>query len=229
VTKLGAARLRTATSAERNAPIDEAERLFQRQLKLESKFDLATNMRLGSETESFHFVQFYGRLMIARQRLDLARAKFTEKCTRARECHEQKKLRLEITHQQQAARAANTKRVAEARQEARMSRAAAAEARRELARHRQRAEQMASEARAAQSPLAQLQWMATADREPSANAKTRVRHRPVGAPRPNSRPTGRKTPSGIGRDHRGIPVRGAEACLGPTETTVMDNEMALTG
>ena len=65
-----------------NAPVDEAERLFQRQLKLNLKYDVATNMPLGSESENFRFLQFSARLMIARQRLDLARAKLTEKCTR---------------------------------------------------------------------------------------------------------------------------------------------------
>ena len=211
-----------------NAPVDEAERLFQRQLKLNLKYDVATNMPLGSESENFRFLQFSARLMIAGQRLDLARAKLTEKCTRARERHEERKLRLEIAHQQQAARAANAKRVVEARQKAQMSRAAAAEARRELARHRQRAEQMAVAARAAQSPLAQLQWSATADRDQLPTTMSQVEHRPARAPRPKRSSTGRKNPLRIQRDHLDNSDWRAAACVTPTETAVLHHELALT-
>jgi hypothetical protein len=211
-----------------NAPVDEAERLFQRQLKLVLKLDEALNKPVNTERESFRFVQFHGTLVIARQQLELARARLTEKCTASRERHERKKLQLEFAVQREAARAAKLKRATGDRRAAKAA-GAAGETRQDLARYRRRAEQMACQARALLSPLAQLRWMAGADRHSPPKSKKRIDRRPIGARRPKSRPTGRTIPPEIRRDHRSASDHRAQTGCGIDEAAVVHNELTLTG
>ncbi len=81
---------RALVSCELCGPIDEAERLFQRDLKLHAKLDEATDLPLRSERETLAVLQLPIQIM----RLDLAKAKLAEKCTKVRERHELKVLRL---------------------------------------------------------------------------------------------------------------------------------------
>jgi hypothetical protein len=153
---------RALVSCELSGPVDEAERLFQRDLKLAAKIEEAADLPLRSERETMTVL----RLPIEIKRLDLAKAKLAEKCTKARDRHELKVLRAKRQAERSAAgRAAGGRRRG----------AAAAEARRaecKLAEIRRRADQVACAARAAQSPLAQLQWLcATEDKAASSQQR----------------------------------------------------------
>jgi hypothetical protein len=140
---------RALVSCELNGSVDEAERLFQRNLKLQAKVDEAADLPLRSERETLAVL----RLPVEIKRLALAKAKLAEQCTKARERHELKVLRAKLQAELTAERlAAGGRRRGAAAVEAR-------QAKRELARERARVDQVARAARAAQSPLAQLQWL----------------------------------------------------------------------
>jgi hypothetical protein len=144
---------RALVSCELSGPVDEAERLFQRDLKLAAKIEEAADLPLRSERETLAVL----RLPVEIKRLDLAKAKLAEKCTKARERHELKVRRVKLRAERAAARQAAG---------GRRRKAAAVEARqaeRERARERARVDQVARAARAVQSPLAQLQWMSTTE------------------------------------------------------------------
>ena len=70
--------------------VDEAERLFERNLKLAAKLEEAGDLPFHSERERLAVL----RLPIEIMRLNLAKAKLVEKCTKVRERHKLKVLRL---------------------------------------------------------------------------------------------------------------------------------------
>ncbi len=157
--------------------VDEADRLFQRDLKLAAKIEEAGDLPLRSEREALSVLQ----LPIQIKRLNLAKATLAEKCTKARERHELKVLRVKLQAERAAARQAAG---------GRRRKAAAVEARqaeRELARERARADQVARAARAAQSPLAQLQWTSTTERK-TASSQQRAVHPSAADRRSSAKP-----------------------------------------
>jgi hypothetical protein len=168
---------RALVSCELSGPVDEAERLFQRDLKLAAKIEEAADLPLRSERETLAVL----RLPVEIKRLDLAKAKLAEKCTKARERHELKVLRAKRQAERCAAgqSAGGRSRGAAA--------VAARQAERELARERARADQVARAARAAQSPLAQLQWMSATECR-TASSKQRAVQRSAADRRSSAKP-----------------------------------------
>jgi hypothetical protein len=194
---------RALLSCELSGPVDEAERLFQRNLKFQAKLDEAADLPLRSERETLAVL----RLPVEIKRLDLAKAKLAEKCRNARERQELKVLRVKLQAERAAARLAAGGR----------RREAARQATHERARERARADQAARAVRAAQSPLAQLQWMSTtegttasskqravqqsaADRRSSAKPRQPAVQR-IARPRPKTGRPGLAGPLGNDRCH----------------------------
>ena len=70
---------RALVSCELSGPVDEAERLFQRNLKLQAKVDEAADLPLRSERETLAVL----RLPVEIKRLASAKAKLAEQCTKA--------------------------------------------------------------------------------------------------------------------------------------------------
>jgi hypothetical protein len=179
------------------SPVDEAERLAQRDLRLQLKLEQILEMPIGGEAANFRIVKLYGKLYVEKQRIALAREKLREKCTAARQRHELKMRRLELKLQEQ--RSAERQ-----RSDARRRAAAAVDARRierESAHKRRQADQMAREARAAQSPLVKLQWGEVADRDRPANPKPPTTKRIVPRRRLAATRLGRARPLAAACEH----------------------------
>ena len=73
-----ARRPRALVSCELSGPVDEAERLFQRNLNLQAKVDEAADLPLRSERETVAVLN----LKTEQLRLGLAKAELAEKCAR---------------------------------------------------------------------------------------------------------------------------------------------------
>ena len=157
--------------------VDEADRLFQRDLKLAAKFEEAADLPLRSERETVAVLN----LKTEQMRLGLAKAELAEKCAKVRERHELKVLRVKL----QAKLAADRQAAGGRRRGA--AAAAARQAERELARERTRADQVARAARAAQSPLAQLQWMSATEGKTASSQQATVQ-RPAADDRSSDKP-----------------------------------------
>ena len=168
---------RALVSCGESGLVDEADRLFQRDLKLAAKFEEAADLPLHSGPETVAVLN----LKIEQMRLGLAKAELAEKCAKVRERHELKVLRVKLQAKLAADRqAAGGRRRGAAAAEAR-------EAERELARERTRADQLARAARAAQSPLAQLQWMSATEGKTASSQQATVQ-RPAADDRSSDKP-----------------------------------------
>jgi len=137
------------------APVDEAERLLQRKLKLDLKFDEAVNMPLDSDN-STTFVKLYVALQLSEKRLELAGKKLAASCAAARDRHELSKMRMEYAQERSTIEANERRGKAERRRRMQEDRVAAAADMQELQRHARLAEQKAAACRVAQSPLSRL-------------------------------------------------------------------------
>jgi hypothetical protein len=217
---------RALVSCDLSGPVDEAERLFQRDLKLAAKFEEAADLPLHSERETVAVLN----LKIEQMRLGLAKAELAEKCAKVRERHELKVLRFKRQEARSAARRGAA--AVEARQ-----------AQRELARERARADQVARAARAARSPLAQLQWLSApegktasfqqaavqrsaADRRSSAKLQ-RAAARRIARRRPKTNRPGLAGPLTNGR-HAAFPEYVQPDTRRDAETTATPSDLALT-
>ena len=88
--------VRAMLDTDSDQPIDEAERLFQRHLKLHVKFEEAANLPLVTERDYWRFPKLYLSLTQAEQRLEFARAQLEQRSLERRERHEHARLRLEL-------------------------------------------------------------------------------------------------------------------------------------
>jgi hypothetical protein len=143
---------------DQGAPLDEAERLFQRKLKLNLKFDEAAAMPIDSERGRLTFIKLYVHLQTSERQLELAGKKLAARCAQARDRHELAKLRIDYAQERAVMNAHEKHKKAQRRHEAQEVRNAAATSAQELQHHARSAEQKAAACRAAQSPLARLTW-----------------------------------------------------------------------
>ena len=135
--------------------LDEADRLFQRRIKLNQKFDVAVNMPTDSERLQMFFMKLHVSLMAAEKRQEKAEQRLAQCCAEARDRFQLKKLRLEQAAEARLVRRNEKLRNAERRATGEASRRRSAE---ELSRYHAEARWKAMQCRAAESPLAQLRW-----------------------------------------------------------------------
>ena len=167
---------RALVSSGESGLVEEADRLFQRDLKLAAKFEEAADLPLHSGPETVAVLN----LKVEQMRLGLAKAELAEKCAKVRERHELKVLRFKRQERDPPLAKRSAARRGAAAVEGR-------EAERELARERARADQLARAARAAQSPLAQLQWMSATEGKTASSQQATVQ-RPAADDRSSDKP-----------------------------------------
>ncbi|MCE9607611.1 MAG: hypothetical protein K8U03_22215 [Planctomycetia bacterium] len=135
--------------------LDEGDRLFQRRIKLNEKFDVAVNLPVDSERSQLFFMKLHVSLMAAEKRQALAEQKLAQRCAEARDRVELEKLRLEQAAEFQAVRRSEKMSKAERRA---VGGAARRQATQELKRYQEQAHWKAVQCRVAESPLARLRW-----------------------------------------------------------------------
>lgn len=153
----GPVAVRAVLKGDSRIPLEEAERLFERRLKLDLKADAACEMALTCPREATRFLKLYLGMHAERQRLQLAGDRLARRCEKACEERELAKQRIQLQLKRVEARKAKTDRAAHGRQQA----AAATEAEKAVAGNelnRRREEQVAKALRIANSPLSALMW-----------------------------------------------------------------------
>lgn len=140
------------------APVDEAERLFQRKLALSLKFDDATSMAIDSDQNRMKFTKLYVDLQLSEKRLELAEKKLAARCAAARDRFELRKMRMESSQEQAALKENARQSKAERRRQAQTIRKAETAQLQEMQKYALLAEQQATACRIAESPLTQLAW-----------------------------------------------------------------------
>ena len=162
VAAVGPQGARAILTADTRLPMHEAERLFDRDLKLHLKFDAAVKMTPDTEKTRLFFIKWYTELKNEKQRLQLAREKLQQKCEEAMDRCKVAKIQAELTLERERNRA-----TALAARQTRRREAKTLIATREkqshllIAEHRreqEQAQQTALAARIAASPLSRLQW-----------------------------------------------------------------------
>jgi hypothetical protein len=143
--------------------LDEADRLFQRRLKLSMKLDMAANMPIETDKQRMFFMNLHIDLMGQEQRIALAEQKLTQRCAEARDRFELAKMRMEQAAEFRAIRLSEKQRKAEQRE---FRRADQRQAEQEVGRYQAAAERKAMECRIAESSLAKLRWGAAASVAP---------------------------------------------------------------
>lgn len=139
-------------------PLDEADRLFQRKLKLDLKLTEVLDLPIDSEQARLRFVEIYTEMHAETKRLELAGRKLDERCLHAREKYELAKLQAELALEREQRRTAQWRHAAEERQQRQAKRDRRQSQVQDLCKHQEHAERMALDARIAASPLAQLTW-----------------------------------------------------------------------
>lgn len=135
--------------------LDEADRLFQRRIKLNQKFDVAVNMPTDSEQLQMFFMKLHVSLMAAEKRQTMAEQRLAQRCVEARDRFELAKMRLEKAAELRAAKLNEKMRNSERRRNSAASRRRAAQ---ELDGYRAQALRRTIQARVAESPLSLLRW-----------------------------------------------------------------------
>ena len=92
--------------ADTRLPIDESQRLFERQLKLHLKFDAAMELTLDTPKNQIFFLRRHMALMQEEKRLELAREKLEKKCVEAINRHKLSMIQAEIALERERSRAA---------------------------------------------------------------------------------------------------------------------------
>ncbi len=150
--------------------LDEADRLFQRKLKLCEKLDLAVNLRVDTCQNSMFFVKTHFALMAEEKRLALAERKLAQRCAEARDRFELGKLRLQQAAEFQALRESARFRKVVRRAAAKAERLRAEQ---ELGRRQAEAARAAMQRRILESPLGRLRWGAPATVRPEVASDVR--------------------------------------------------------
>lgn len=167
VSAVGTIAAQVILKADTRLPINEAQKLFERQLKLHLKFDAAVNMTSDTNKNRLFFIRQHVRLMQGQKRLEFAREMLEKKCEEALDRHKLAMIRAEIVLERERNRAAVIARraeqgtVAKRGEEIALVRMGDAESRELLAarqREEELAEQAAVAARIAASPLSRLRW-----------------------------------------------------------------------
>lgn len=140
---------------QRGTCLDEADRLFQRRIKLHEKFDLCVNIPIDSDSAKKFFMKLHLRLMIAEQRQAAAEQRLAQRCAEARDRFELAKMRFEKAAERRAAKLNEKMRNSERRRNSASSRRRAAQ---ELDGYRAQALRRTMQARVAESPLYLLRW-----------------------------------------------------------------------
>jgi hypothetical protein len=140
------------------APVDEAERLFQRRLALDLKFDEAISMAMDSDQNRMKFAKLYVDLRLSEKRLVLAEKKLAARCAAARDRFELSKMRMEAAQEQAVVKDAARRPPAERRRRTRAEREAKRAPLEEVQQAARLAEEQATATRIAESPLTQLAW-----------------------------------------------------------------------
>ncbi len=163
---LGPRAVRALLDADAGAVLDEADRLFQRQIRLHAKFEQALAAPLDSQRAKLTYLKLYIWLRQEEKRLGLARQKLAQHCAQAEQKHELSQFQNTLTLERIRARAEQQQTRQARQQERAQQRQQLKESRRKSAFYRQHAEQLAHQARIAASPLMQLQWGAPAREHP---------------------------------------------------------------
>ena len=155
--------------AESRVPLSAGERLFERQVALQVKFEQAAAVPLRTDREKARFLTTYARLQLDRERLRLAEVKLASRCTRALQKHELARLRLQNAAEREQRQFQEKQQKAQRRMDAQRLQAQQQAELREFHQALQLAEQNAAVRRGAASPLAALTWTTSATRNvPSA-------------------------------------------------------------
>jgi hypothetical protein len=144
--------------AEPQHPLSDADKIFQRGLRLHLKFNEALAMPLTGERSALRYLQMYLDYDYKTARLKMAEQRFRHRCEEDLRKHELSERRIAVQLQRHEQEAAARKRKAAERARLDWVRAQQSEA---FARQRHLAavaEQQAAERRAASSPLAALTW-----------------------------------------------------------------------
>lgn len=139
--------------------LDEADRLFQRKLKLCEKLDLAVNLPIDTCQNRLSFVNTHFALVAAEKRLALAERKLAQRCAEARDRFELGKLRLQQAAEFQALQESSRFRKVVRRAAAKAERLHAEQ---ELGSRQAEAARAAMQRRILESPLSRLRWGAPA-------------------------------------------------------------------
>ena len=149
---------RALLDAESRMPMDEGQRLFDRQLKLQLKLEQAVSAPIDTNRDKLKFLKLDLDLRLRQKKLDLQRQKFVVRCEEAARRHKVAMSRREAAAQREQQRAAERAQKAEARAQHRADEERNRERMLELQRQDRLTKQQAAEARAAASPLARLKW-----------------------------------------------------------------------
>jgi hypothetical protein len=145
-------------------------------VKLGLKFSIAMQIPLRTDRQKMFFIRNYNELLYAERRLEIAERRLAQRCQEAMNKHELAKIRREAAQERAERKAAADARRTEQRELKRLARE------RQIAQRRDRdlAENQAAAARAASSPLAQIEWRCstdpTHDAEEKAEEKVPVPH-----------------------------------------------------
>jgi hypothetical protein len=168
VSAVGTLAAKVILQADTRLPIREAQKLFERQLKLHLKFDAAIEMTPDTNKNRLFFIQQHAKLQLEERHLKLAREKLVRKCEEALDRHKLAMICAEVSLEREPNRAtatagAGTGAAAGARCDegialAEMGEKQSAEWLAARRREKEMAEQAALAARVAASPLGRLRW-----------------------------------------------------------------------
>ena len=88
VSSVGAGAAQAILKADTRLPIREAEKLFERQLKLHLKFDNAVELTTDTDKARMFFIGQHAKLKREEQRMKFVREKLEKKCAEALDRHE---------------------------------------------------------------------------------------------------------------------------------------------
>ncbi len=168
VASAGPSAARAVLDADGRVPLDAAERLFDRRLKLHLKFDAAVAMPLKTDRQKMSFLRMYTDLTLRERRLCLEERELQERCLEALRKHERAKVRLERADKRAREREAKMARRANRRALRREQERQITQLEQAWQQRWHVQQQRAAAARAASSPLARLRWGASAEPETSA-------------------------------------------------------------
>lgn len=207
-----------------DVPGDEAERLFRRNLNLQTKLEEASEMPLESNREKFQFVKYYGRLLMSRKRFELATARLAEKRAAAQRRHDLAMRQLEL--KRQAERSVKGQATGPGLRKA--TKVEGDQEQRGLATDRRRASPRAGAARAADSPPAKRRPMSAMNPDPPPAAKTPKERRDASVRRPKTKRRGTVVSRAARCDGRRPRKRDVQTCEHRVEMIPMQSELALT-
>ena len=158
VSAVGTLAAKAILQADTRLPICEAQKLFERQLKLHLKFDAAVEMTPGTNKNHLFFIRQHALLKLEERRLEFAREKLQKKCEEILDRHKLSMIQAEITLERERNRAAA---IAQRAEGIALAKRGDEDIRKMLvARRREQelVEQAARAERIAASPLSRLRW-----------------------------------------------------------------------